>query len=102
MDLLDLLLLEDDDEEEAVVASSVHAAVSAAAMANTIWMVGAITSSEEVATKKMKNTNWRLPPRKKKTKWRHSEALQCIKRDYFGCDSIPDSHLFRGGGGGLL
>ena len=91
MDLLDFLL-EDNEEEEAAVAA-VQVAVQAA-MANTVWMAEVMRSSEHVASTK-KNTNWRLLPRKKKTKWRHSEALQCIKRDYFGCDSIPDSPLFR-------
>ena len=38
----------------------------------------------------------RKKPRGPRTKWNHDEALQCIRRDYFGRSDLPDSPLFRG------
>lgn len=87
---------DDDDQMMYTAAAAVAEAALLVVKANTVFLSGLLSADEEAKKSKKREIDHRLLPRKKRVKWKHSEALQCIKRDYFGCDTIPDSPLFRG------
>ena len=61
---------EDDQDEEIIL----QMAVVRAAEASATWMASVISKRKEKETEAI--DHWQLP-RKKRIKWKHSEALQC-------------------------
>jgi len=82
--------IEEEQEEEDRILEAVVKTV----VAQNQLVISYLKQKQE--TEKKKKPDHRLLPRGQKTKWKHLEALHCIKRDYLGSTSIPDSPLFRG------